>query len=63
MTTTASTTRYNFYMEELRKAEDSCVAFTGFATGIGKCKAYTRVEKGRALETLTAAWSDFTENR
>lgn len=63
MTTTASTTRYNFYMEELRKAENPCVTFTGFATSIGECKTYTKTEKGRALEALTAAWMDFEENR
>lgn len=55
--------RYDFYMEQLRKAENPHTIFTGFAISIGNCKEYTKTEKGRALETLTAAWIDFTESR
>ncbi len=63
MTTTISTARYSFYMRELRRAENPCVTFTGFATSIGASKDYTKAEKGRALEALTAAWTDFAENK
>ena len=63
MTTTANTVRYDFYMRELHRAENPHAILAGLAVGIGKCKEYTKTEKGRALETLTAAWTDFTENR
>ena len=63
MTTTTSTVRYDFYMKELRRAENPHAILAGLAMSIGKCKEYTKAEKGRALEALTAAWSDFTENR
>lgn len=61
MTTTTSAARYSFYMGELRRAENPCATFTGFATSIGASKDYTKTEKGRALETLTAAWTDFSK--
>ena len=63
MTTTTSTVRYTFYMEELRRAENPHAILAGLAVSIGKCKEYTKTEKGRALETLAAAWMDFTENK
>lgn len=62
MTTTTSTVRYDFYMRALHRAEYPHTIFIGFATSIGKCKEYTKTEKGRALEALTAAWMDFTKN-
>lgn len=63
MTTTKSTARYRFYMRELLRAENPCATFTGFAITIGASKDYTKTEKGRALEALTTAWTDFTENK
>lgn len=60
---TNSEIRYNFYMEQLRKAENPHTIYVGFAVSIGKCKEYTKTEKGQALETLTKAWIDFYENR
>ncbi len=60
---TGSGIRYDFYTEQLCKAENPYTRFTGLAISIGKCKEYSKTEKGRALETLTAAWVDFTENR
>lgn len=55
---TGSGVRYDFYTEELRKAEKPYTICAAFAISIGKCKEYTKAEKGRALETLTMAWMD-----
>ena len=54
---------HNFYMEQLRKAENPYAHFTGMAISIGECKEYTKTEKGQALETLAMAWMDFTKNK
>ena len=60
--TTRAGARYTYYANELRSAEQPSAAFTAIALSIGECKEYTKAEKGRALETLTAAWMDFAIN-
>lgn len=61
--TTRAGTRYTYYANKLRSAEQPSTTFTGIALSIGMCKEYTKAEKGQALETLTAVWMDFIENR
>lgn len=60
--TTRAGARYTYYANKLRSAEQPSATFTGIALSIGKCKEYTKAEKGQALETLTAVWMDFIEN-
>lgn len=59
---TRNETQYTFYLEQLRAAETPCAVFTGIAMAFGESEAYTKAEKGRALEALAQAWNDFTEN-
>lgn len=54
--------RYNHYTQQLLKAENPLTAFAAMAISIGKCKEYTKTEKGRALEALTMAWTDLFED-
>lgn len=57
-----SSFRYNHYMQQLLKAENPLTVYAATAISIGKCKEYTKTEKGRALEALTMAWTDLFED-